>query len=139
MADIESTISSILSDPDAMSRIRELGKSLGLTDNDSTPSPPAESQNTSKGFDISSVASLLSGNTQESHFPASGALSADSLKSLARFLPMLTKMNTDNETTALLNALRPFLSEPKRKRLDDAGRMLKIMQILPFIRSQGII
>lgn len=138
MADIESTISSILSDPDAMSRIRELGKSLGLTDNDSTPLPPAESQNTSKGFELSSLTSLLSGNPNGHQSPVSGGLSADSLQSLARFLPMLSKMNTDNETTALLNALRPFLSEAKRKRLDDAGRMLKIMQILPFIRSQGI-
>lgn len=138
MADIENTISSILSDPDAMSRIRELGKSLGLTDNDSIPSPPAESQNTSKGFDLSSLTSLLSGNSHGHQSSVSGGLSADSLQSLARFLPMLSKMNTDNETTALLNALRPFLSESKRKRLDDAGRMLRIMQILPFIRSQGI-
>lgn len=137
MADIESTISGILSDPDAMNRIRELGKSLGLTGD--SPPPSAEVQNASKGFDLSSVASLLSGNSQANQSVVPNGLSADSLQSLTRFLPILSKMNTENETTALLGALRPFLSESKRKRLDDAGRMLKIMQILPFIRSQGLL
>ena len=137
MADIENTLSGILSDPDAMNKIRELGKSLGLTGDNST-SVPQKDKNTSNGFDISSLSSFLSGNTNSNQSSALRGLSTDSLNSLTKFLPLLSSMNTENEATALLNALRPFLSEQKRKRLDDAEKMLKIMQILPFIRSQGI-
>ena len=137
MADIESTISGILQDPDAMSRIRELGKSLGLGDSSEDKPQPAQSrQNTSKGFDLSSLTSLLSSGNKNSD--SNQSLSPDSISSLTKFLPLLSKMNTEDETTALLNALKPFLSEQKRKRLEDAGRMLRIMHLLPFIRSQGL-
>lgn len=131
MADLESTLSGILSDPDAMSKIMELGKSLGLTGNDE-PTPSAKESK--EKSDISPLASLFKGSPFESTSKKDFD-TPELMGKLASFLPLLSKMNQEDETTALLCALRPFLSEQKRKRLDDASKMLRLMRILPFIRS----
>lgn len=137
MNDLESTISGILSDPDAMRQIQELGKSLGFTGSDQSAekanapytAPPAKKIS---GFDLSSLSSLISngsGNTLPD---------TDTIGSIAKFLPLIKGMNKDDETTALLNALRPFLSAEKRRKLDDASKMLKVMRMLPFLKTQGL-
>lgn len=136
MADLESTLSGILSDPEAVRKLQELGKSLGLTDKESPPpqSQPANS-NPLSGIDLSSVSSLSSllgfnssQNTETSDF----------MGKLKSFLPLLSNMNKEDETTALLKALRPFLSQSRQKRLDDASKMLRVMHILPLISSAGL-
>ena len=120
MADLESTLSGILSDPEAMEKIQELGKSLGLGNapKESAPSSP-----------FPSLSSLIQSNKTDS---------PDLAGKISTFLPILSKMNTEDETTTLLRALRPFLSKERQKRLDDAGKMLKIMHILPLISSGGL-
>lgn len=132
MADLENTLQNILSDPNAVDKIRELGKSLGLTSDNSEPR-----QNS--GADLSALSSLLTQTPVQNTSPLSGITDPDILSKITKFLPILGKMNSDDETTALLNALRPFLSEHRRKRLDDAGKMLRIMRILPFIKDFGIL
>lgn len=135
MADLESTLSEILSDPEAVSRIRDLGKSLGLTGDTPAQDSPQKEQSPLSGPDLSSLSSLTSllgaGSSQNTE-------NADLMKKFTSFLPILTRMNSEDEATALLRALRPFLSEEKRKRLDDASKMLKVMRILPLIRSTGL-
>ena len=136
MADIENTISSILSDPDAMRQIQELGKSLGLSNNQAEKKeenyyPVPEKKNS--GFDISSIASLLSTSKESEENK-----SKDTLKSIAGFLPLLKGLDREDETTALLNALKPFLSEEKRHRLEAANKMLRVMRMLPLLKSQGL-
>lgn len=119
MADIESTLSGILSDPEAVKKLQDLGKSLGLTED--TPKPASSP--------VSSITSLLS---------SGGNDSPDLTSKLGAFLPIISKMNQEDDTTALLRALRPFLSESRQKRLDDASKMLRVMHILPLINSAGL-
>lgn len=133
MADLESTLSSILSDPSAVKKIQELGKSLGLADGNDSNEPPKQ------GTDLSALSSLLTQTPVQSTSVLSGITDPDILSKITKFLPILGKMKGDDETTILLNALRPFLSEHRRKRLDDAGKMLRIMRILPFIKDFGIL
>lgn len=136
MADLESTLSGILSDPEAMSKIQDLGKSLGLTGNDSQKGSTQKAEsNPLSGLDLSSISSLSSllGSNSSQNTDTS-----DIMKKLTSFLPLISRMDQEDETTALLKALRPFLSADKRRRLDDASKMLRIMRILPFIRSAGI-
>ena len=142
MADLETALSGILSDPEAMSKIMDLGKSLGLTESGSSETekvtPKNEQTTPASSFDsLSSLTSLLKGNSSADNH--SGAFETTAVMSkLATFLPLINKMNSEDETTALLNALRPFLSEQKRRRLDDAGKMLRVMKILPFLSSTGL-
>lgn len=132
MADLESTISSILSDPDAMRKIQDLGKTLGLGEmsNQTADKAPKSAE---KGFDINALSSLLSPKEErDSPFDIS------TISSIKKFLPLLNGFNKEDESTALLNALKPFLSEDKRRRLEDANKMLRVMRLLPVLRAQGL-
>lgn len=140
MADLESTLSGILSDPEAMSKIMDLGKSLGLTDSKTKNTSPQEKEESSPSADLSSLSSLsslLKGNPFE-NTSVNTKDTAEIMGKLTAFLPLISKMNQEDETTALLCALRPFLSEQRRKRLDDASKMLRLTRLLPFIRSAGL-
>ncbi|MBE6738580.1 MAG: hypothetical protein E7566_08055 [Ruminococcaceae bacterium] len=132
MADIESTISSILSDPEAMRKIQDLGKTLGLTDS-KVQEPAKASISSEKGFDISTLSALLSPKEEQNN-----SIDLSTISSIKKFLPLLKGFNKEDESTALLNALKPFLSQDKRKRLDDANKMLKVMRLLPILKTQGL-
>jgi hypothetical protein len=108
-ADIQSKISEIMSDPEAMEQVKSLGKMLGLSPEQPEPSEPED--------------------------PLSGEIIAK-LTSLA---PMLRKTGEDDDAARLLSALRPFLGEEKRRKLDSAKRMLRILRLLPVIRDSGIL
>ena len=130
MNDIESKIESILSDPDALKQIEALSKSLGLADN--SPEPVNHQHEKDKKLDLSTLTSILQ--------PKSNSPQPDSdiLKSVTKFLPLIKGMNEEDEATALLSALAPFLSGEKSKKLEDAKKMLRILRMLPFIKSQGL-
>ena len=50
----------------------------------------------------------------------------------------MQSMKTDDDTTRLLNSLRPFLGADKQHRLDQAERMLKLLKILPLLKDNGL-
>ena len=134
MADLETTLSGILSDPEAVKKLQELGKSLGLSpEEQNIPKSPVKSAPES-GFNLSALSSLLGNSSQSTQASDEGMM-----QKLTSFLPLISRMNHEDETTALLSALRPFLSQEKCRRLDDASKMLRIMRILPFIRNSGLI
>ncbi len=119
MAGLEDKLSGILSDPEAVSKLRSLGAALGL-DTSGTGYQPSSAAK-------SPAAVSYSGNG-----------SSDELAStLMRLAPMLSDMGRDDDVSCLLNSLRPFLSEQRRARLDQAGKMLRVMKLLPIIKESG--
>ncbi len=122
MAGLEDKLSGILSDPEAISKLKSLGQALGL-DTGSMPSMPAP--NTQKSGPSLPFQSQSTGNDEM-------------VSSLMRLAPLLSDMGKDDEVSCLLNSLRPFLSESRRHRLDQAGKMLKVMRLLPIIKNSGL-
>lgn len=118
MAGLEDKLSGILSDPEAMSKLKALGQSLGLDTGGMPQKPPPQS---TQGFGLPQI----SGNDE-------------TVSALMRLAPLLADMGKDDEVSCLLNSLRPFLSEPRRQRLDQAGKMLKVMRLLPLIKNTGL-
>ena len=45
-------------------------------------------------------------------------------------------LNSNNNDTALLDALKPYMSAERSKRIDDAKRIMNLMQIIPLINSE---
>ena len=118
MADMNDTINSILNDADAMKQIRELGAMLGIGNNTPAPEPaPAASP-------------LGAMSSQRGSMP-----DPDMLNMMMKLAPLFGKMNQDNESTRLLYALKPFLSEKRQQRLDQSVRLLGIMNILPLLKN----
>lgn len=139
MADLEQTLGNILSDPEAISKIQELGRSLGLTGNSTdTEQSHNNSQAKASAPDLSALAGLVSSGASSAPSPLAGISSPEVMGTISRLLPLLNNMNQKDEATALLCALRPFLSEPRCRKLDEAEKILKIMRMLPFIRKAGL-
>lgn len=140
MDNTQDIISSILSDPDAMSQIKELGKSLGLMP-DNTESLSADTQTPTQATNTaeSSFQNQTTKNTLSTISDALSSLSPNLIGSLSKFLPLISNLNRDDDSSRLLGALRPFLSPQKQQRLSEAEKMLKIMRLLPMIKGSGLL
>lgn len=106
MDDFSDQISKILGDPQAMEQIKSMADMLGAQ------SPPAQKP-----------------------APANPPLSPEMLSAVTKVMPLLTEMKHDDNGTRLLAALRPFLSNDRKQRLDEASRMLQMMKLLPMIKK----
>ena len=58
---------------------------------------------------------------------------------IMRINRIMKSMNHDDSRSQLIKALKPHLSEPRKKRADEAIRILKLLDMLPLLREQGII
>lgn len=94
------------------------------------------------GPDLSALSGLLSGvsgGKKSGGLPGAGdllsGLSGDTIQSIMRILPMLSEVNKEDDTTRLLNALRPFLGSDRRKKLDESAKMLHMMKLLPLLKG----
>lgn len=126
MDDLSSKISSILSDPQALEQIKGLGEMLGLSGASATSSDAQvhKEQQKSPPDMLSSLSSVSS---------------SDSLSMLTKFAPLLSDLNKEDDTTRLLFALRPFLSYERQKKLDEAGKLIKMMKLLPVLKQFNIL
>ena len=118
MADIQDKINEILSNPEALRQVQSLGEQLGLTQNAPEKPKPPETKN-----GLSLPTDFLNG---------------DIAKSLLKILPAIQSIGGEDDTTRLLNALRPFLSCEKQEKLDKAEKMLKLFKILPLLKDINI-
>lgn len=124
MSGLEDKLSGILSDPEAMAKLKSLGDALGLDTSGGFPQKPQPAAKPSVGFNLP--------------FTGSGQGNDETLGAIMRLAPLLSDMGKDDEASCLLNSLRPFLSEQRRLRLDRAGKMLKVMRLLPIIKNSGL-
>lgn len=114
MDDLSEKLGSILSDPSAMKELAQLASQLGVDapgvhTAPKAPDPPAEMH------DNTDMTSLLTG-----------------------LVPMMGRLSKEDDTTRLLDAIRPFLSEERRAKLDKAKKMLKMMKLLPLLREMNL-
>ena len=122
MADWQEQLNTILSDPDAMAQIASIAQSLGggaaaepKPDGASPPPPPP-------GMD---AAQLL------------GSLDPELLRRLG---PLMRELNRpeSSEATALLMALRPFLSRKRRDKVERAAQLARLIHLgKTFLTSEG--
>ena len=111
MADLDKTLNSILSDPEAMEQIKARGEAMGISVPEEKSQPVPQSV---------------------------AAPSGEMLGMMMKIAPMLEAMNEENDSTRLLYALQPFLSEKRRGRVDKAVRLLSLMRAVPMLRESGI-
>lgn len=131
MDDLNQKISDLLNSPDGMARIQSMMEALGLggagdeapvsvPDN---PIPPREAA-----------------APQVPPFPAPAAAGGGlpDMSVLLKLAPLLGGLNKEDENTALLKALRPYLHGDREKRLDDAIQIMRLMKVLPLIQDKGL-
>ena len=121
MDDLGSKINEILSDPKALEQIQELSSMLMSPDTSGTPIHKEES---AKNNDMSFL----------------GALSSPQAMSLiTKVAPLLTDIGKEDDTSRLLSSLRPFLSDQRKEKLDEASKLIKVMKMLSMLKDTNLL
>lgn len=112
MDDMAEKITSLLSDPDGMEKIKGMAEAL-FGENKPAAPPPQSGGGLSlpEGFDPAKLMGVFSA---------------------------LSKSGGDDRT-ALLLALKPHLAPERRERVDKAVKLLKIASLLPVLRDEGLL
>lgn len=142
MSELEGMINGILSNPDEMKKIMEMaGKIMGEgglgAENpaDSTTSSTTIPSDLLSGLDLNNIAGLASA--------AQGLLNNGTVKKLLSS-PWVTNLVSEatrpnNDKKELFNALKPWLSEKRRHKLERAIIFARVMRVAgvaaPFIRG----
>jgi len=114
MDDLAGKLNEILHSPEGMQQVQELAGMLGL--NASAPAPAAAAPPA---------------------LPGLGGVSPELMNAVLRLAPLMQSVQQDDDTTRLLQALRPLLSEARQQRVDRAMQMVRMLRILPQLQESG--
>lgn len=132
MENLEQKIGQILSDPEAMSNILSLAKSLGLTPPENAgettqPQDPPQPPPAQPAAGFGGIESLLGS--------LGGGLpgGADLLGALPTVMGLLSEAEkVDTKQAALWNALKPFLRPDRREKVDKAMRIARLSHVANY-------
>ena len=140
--DLSEKLSGLLSDPEAMKEIAALASQLGVDapgvlSQEQTPSAePQSSSGSQPSFDLQGLLQSLQTGTNALPAPQKETQQSDNMLSqLAPLLPMLGSLRQEDETTRLLEAMRPFLSDERQRKLDQAKRLIRVMKLMPLLKD----
>lgn len=133
MDDIAGKITQLLNDPGTLEQIMSLTSMLGGNNEDSSPAPPTPA------VPVQAQPEPVVAAPPSGLGDFSSLLSGDMLQTVMRIAPLLGSIKQDDDTTRLLCALRPFLSEKRQKKLDNASKILMVIKILPAIKALNIL
>ena len=85
--------------------------------------------------DIAALASQLGVDAPGLHKEPEPKPADDAASLLSSLAPMLGSLKQDDNVTVLLEAMRPFLSEERKLKLDKAKRLIKVMKLMPLIKD----
>ena len=120
MDDLSEKLSALLSDEETVNQLKTLAESLGLDPSSLGSSQKEDAHSSARGEKKKSSSSF--------------SLDPSLLQKLAGAL----RSEKDDEDAALLRALKPHLSEERHKRVDDAVRMLRLLNLLPLVKDLGL-
>jgi len=66
-----------------------------------------------------------------------GGIDPELMGKLMKILPLL-QQGGDSERARLIQALKPLLSQSRRRKADEALRLIRLIEALPMLRQAGI-
>lgn len=119
MNNLEDMISSVLSNPDEMKKVMDMAGTLfGGANSDAAPEQPNLENIGAALGSMPPLGGILSGL---SNLPGGLASAAGKL--------IGGGLDTSNDKTQLLEAMKPWLSEKRRNKLDSAMKVAKVMKV----------
>ncbi len=137
MSDINSQIAQLLSNPQIMEQLKSLSGMLGQQNGESgvqqtvpqNNSPPVPQGNPMTPQNVQRTPDALS--------PSALGLSGDSVQMAMKLAPMLSQIRSEDDTTRLLRALKPFLNPERQSKMDEAIRIIQLLRVVPLLRGAG--
>lgn len=113
MDDLFGKMQSVMSDPESMKQLKELAQLIGNDDNEAAAEQTAQQEESSGdlGFDIGKIMELSS----------------------------MLGSSGNSEDAALLMALKPHLKEERRKKVDKAVKLLKMLEVWEKLKDTGML
>ncbi|MBR0535761.1 MAG: hypothetical protein IIX14_05225 [Clostridia bacterium] len=71
-------------------------------------------------------------------FPDLSGLGMPDLSQLTALVPIMQAFNQPDERLEFINALKPLLSQEKRRKADEAMKLVRLASVLPLLRERGI-
>lgn len=121
MDELASKLNDLLGSADGMEKIRNLAAMLG------SQSQPAEREEPPGPAPPQEQASIA---------PPEG--DRDLMRMMMKMAPLLARFRQEDDSTRLLRCLRPFLSEAKQKKLDEAVKLMQFMRVIPYLKDSGL-
>ena len=124
--DLGAMISQLLADPQRMQQLGQMAASLGL----GAPAQSSSNESASCGGlpDLSAVLGAAPRETKPAIDPSLLLKLQSAMQILSQPIPGVE----------LLRALRPMLSEKRAKKVDDAVRIMQLVQLLPTLKESGL-
>lgn len=119
MEDLKEKLSEFLSNPQNLEQIKSITGGLLNQNKPSDEQKPVRQNNT--------------------NMPDLSMMPVDTINILTKIMPMLSSVNKENDNTRFLQSLRPLLKEKRQKKLDEASKMLQMMQLIPILKMDKII
>lgn len=121
MDDLASRLNELLKDPESMEKIKNLASMFG--GKEAPEDSPAPRQ-----------------GPQQNRQPQQKAPQVDpeAMRAVMKIAPVLSRFRQEDDATRLLRALRPFLGETRRKKLDEAIRLMQFVRMIPTLKNSGI-
>lgn len=117
MNDISEKISELLGTQEGIKQITEMAQKLGI--------------------DPAQLDGVFGGEVPpKKEKPPQDMFDGINVETIRKVQQIMNKMNSNNNDTALLDALKPYMSAERSKRIDDAKRIMNLMQIIPLINSE---
>ena len=125
MDDITSKITELLNDPEGMQKISSMANTLMQSNNDNTNN-------------ISDIISAVTTKQNEDNSADNFSIDPMQIGNIMKMMSLIKQQNTDDDNTRLLLALKPHLSDERKKKVDKALSLLKIAKLLPVLKESGI-
>lgn len=112
MDDLQSKLAGILNDPESMEKVRQMAENI-FSKEEKTDNFSAENDflgNMPSGEDLQKIMSVVS----------------------------MFNSQKDDKRTHLLHSLKPYLSDSRKEKADNAIKLLKLLEILPLLRDSGL-
>lgn len=124
--DLGAMISQLLADPQRMQQLGQMAASLGL----GAPAQSSSNEAASCGGlpDLSAVLGAAPRETKPAIDPSR----------LLKLQSAMQSLSQPSPGVELLRALRPLLSEKRAKKVDDAVRIMQLVQLLPTLKEIGL-
>lgn len=104
-----------------------------------TPPAPSPPSGGGGGLDLSALAAALGGGQPQQQAPAPSGFPPIDMGVLLKLQQAFTMMNSNNPNVDLLRALKPHLKGERSKKVDDAIRIMQLIQLLPLIKESGLL
>lgn len=77
--------------------------------------------------------------SSDAQVPALSKAPLPDMAKLASLAPILTEFTKKDERADFLVSLKPFLSDERKPKADEAAKLVRLLNLIPHLRERGIL